>query len=43
MNLCCLFDKVNHIPPVAWLSAPRTDAGNFDEYCSNGELAVDDK
>jgi len=20
----------------------RTDAGNFDEYCSNGELADDD-
>ena len=29
--------------PVVWLSAPRTDAGIFDEYCSKGELAaVDD-
>ncbi len=24
------------------MSAPRTDAGNFDEYCSNGELAAAD-
>lgn len=38
----CIHGTVFRVSPVVWLSAPRTEAGSFDEYCSKGELADDD-